>query len=254
MSMRIAGAQLPDSANINENFKAVERAINFAVAEKADILLTPEGHLSGYHYEFNQAEVAKALGEITRMAALSGLGLALGTCFVEEDGLCYNQIRFYDRDGSFLGFHSKILLCGRPEDLITGEFCHYSSTPLRTFTFRDTAVGGLICNDLWANPEWTPGDDVHLTRKLAQMGVKIVFHAVNCGSGEDPYSLANKSYHESNLKIRAKAGHIWIATANCCYSTGHPGMCASGIISPDGEWACTVPLAGEQYYTCTVGL
>jgi len=32
------------------------------------------------------------------------VALALGTCFVEENASCYNQIRFYDSSGSYLGF------------------------------------------------------------------------------------------------------------------------------------------------------
>ncbi len=30
------------------------------------------------------------------------MGVALGTCFIESDGKCYNQVRFYDKKGRFL--------------------------------------------------------------------------------------------------------------------------------------------------------
>lgn len=247
MNLRVAGAQIAASSDVIQNCMAIERAVDFAAGEKADILLTPEGSLSGYHSHFSQVEVAKATKEIVSMAAANRVGLALGTCYYEDDGLCYNQLRFYGQDGSFLGAHCKTLLCGRPEDLTAGEINDYAVAPLRTFVFQGVTVGGLICNDLWANPEWTPGDDTHLTRQLAAMGAKIVFHAVNSGSAEGPYASAVKGFHESNLRIRANAGHLWIATVNCCYADG-PCSCASGVVTPEGEWACATPLTGERFY------
>lgn len=47
--------------------------------------------------------------EVTPAAAGKNLGLALGTCYFEGDGRCYNQVRFYTGDGAYLGFHSKTL-------------------------------------------------------------------------------------------------------------------------------------------------
>ncbi|MGH9389049.1 MAG: nitrilase-related carbon-nitrogen hydrolase, partial [Vicinamibacteria bacterium] len=132
----------------------------------ADILVTPEGSLSGYVADFDAEATARALDEVVRKAKEGGVALALGTCFREpEDGLRYDQLRFYDKDGAFLGFHAKILLCKRvakPESV--GEIDHFKTKPLRTFALGGLTVGGLVCNDLWANPEWTPMDDTHLVQ------------------------------------------------------------------------------------------
>ena len=116
--------------DINANYKAIMKAMEFAVSEKADILLTPEGSLSGYHNKFCQHDVSLALQEIVSMAQEHKLGLALGTCFFEMNGLCYNQIRFYDTDGRYLGFHSKTLNCGDLSSHPKGEIEYFSVKPL----------------------------------------------------------------------------------------------------------------------------
>ena len=90
-ALRVAGAQIPVGTDIKANTTNLLRAIDIAARKGADILLTPEGLLSGYTHEFGTAAAGKTLG------------LALGTCYFERDGRCYNQVRFYTRDGAYLG-------------------------------------------------------------------------------------------------------------------------------------------------------
>ena len=107
MKLRVAGAKLPVSTDIAENQTRICTAIERAAAAKADILLTPEGSLSGYTHEFDAAAARKSLATVTQLAHTKRVGLALGTCFVEDDGHCYNQIRFYRPDGAYLGCHQQ---------------------------------------------------------------------------------------------------------------------------------------------------
>jgi predicted amidohydrolase len=95
--------------------------------------------------------------------------------------LVHNQIRFYDRDGEYQGFHSNVLLCGTMTEKLEREIDAYATRPLRTFEVNGIRVGGLICNDLWANPSCTPMADPHLTHQLAQQGARVIFRAVNGG-------------------------------------------------------------------------
>ena len=209
MKLRVAGAQLPVTDRVAENVAALERALEFARREDAAILLTPEGSLSGYTPRFDQTEVEQALAHITGLARAAGVGLALGTCFVEaEDEKRYNQLRFYDREGAYLGFHAKVLRCGTLEEQPQGEINEYAPAPLRTFHFHDLMLGGLICNDLWANPGCTPQPDPHLTQDLARMGAQVIFHAVNGGRNGSEWSRVNWAYHESNLRMRAHAAIV----------------------------------------------
>ena len=102
--MRVALAQMPVVSDVSENVKTLLRAVRFAVDQRADVLLTPEGSLSGYTHQFDIESVEVGLVEVTTRARESHLALALGTCFVEEDASCYNQIRFYGSSGSYLVF------------------------------------------------------------------------------------------------------------------------------------------------------
>ena len=252
--MRVAGAQIPATRDIEHNETIICRAIEYAAAQQADILLTPEGSLSGYTHEFDAHAAADALRRATDLARERGVGLALGTCFVEADGLCYNQIRFYRKDGEYLGFHSKILRCGSHADPPVGEINHYAASPLLTFPFADVCVGGLICNDLWANPACTPMPDPHLTQQLAQLGARVIFHAVNGGRSGDEWSRVAWQYHESNLRMRARAGKTWIVVADNCHPTDMPCSTPSGVIDPRGDWVCRTEPQGEEFFAHTIDL
>lgn len=253
MRLRIALAQIPVNVEIRKNVQTLSRSIDFAINEKADILLTPEGSLSGYTHKFNQKEVQDALAYITERAAKGKLGLALGTCYEEDDGLIYNQIRFYDSDGNYLGFHSKILTCGTVNGTPEGEINYFAVSPLKTFNFKGIKIGGLICNDLWANPAWTPNPDIHLTQQLSKIGVRIIFHSVNGGRDSTEYAqVVQKNYHEANLRIRAAAGNLWIATVDNCFPQEIPTSSPGGIIDPKGNWIMKMSDEGEQLCAYTI--
>lgn len=256
MKIRVAGAQLPVTDDIDANVAEISRAIDFAAAEKADILLTPEGSLSGYTHQLDASATVDALERVTAKAKAANLGLALGTCFIEpDDGKCYNQIRFYARDGKYLGFHSKTLTCGSLGIPSTGEINHYSVVPLRVFDFGGISVAGLICNDLWANPECTPSPDTHMSQQLSRMGARVIFHAVNGGRDGSEWSREVVwKYHETNLQMRARSGRLWIVTVDNCLPLDLPCSTPSGIINPEGNWACRADPKGLQYFAYTIDL
>jgi len=254
--LRVAVAQIPVTRDVAANVETIGRAIDRAVAEKAEVLLTPEGSLSGYTPKFDQAEVEAALEKVVAKASSAGLALALGTCFVEpDDGRSYNQIRFYDADGTFLGFHNKILRCGTMTKPTQGEINHYAARPLRTFELAGITVGGLICNDMWANPGCTPMPDPHLSQQLVEMGAKIIFQAIN--GGRDGSAWSREVYwpfHETNLRVRARSGKVWIVTSDNCHPTNIPCSAPSGVLRPDGHWAVKAPDQGEQIVVHTIEL
>jgi len=260
MKIRIAGAQIPVTLDLESNVRALLRAIDYAVQQRADVLLTPEGSLSGYTPRLDADAVRGALAQVTARAREAGVGLALGTCLIEADCVCYNQLRFYRRDGAYLGFHGKILRCGSWDDPrrsgspLRGEINDYGLAPLRTFELEGICVGGLICNDLWANPECTPMPDPHLSQHLAQMGARILFHAVNGGRDGGEWSRVAWHYHEANLRMRARAGRLWVVTVDNCHPEDLPCSAPSGVVDPDGHWACQTAAQGEQFFAHTITL
>jgi len=255
-TLRVAGAQIPVTADIEANLDRILCALDFAAGEHAQILLTPEGSLSGYTHDFDPERVASALVTVTAHATSLGLGLALGTCFIEPaDGLCYNQLRFYEPAGRYLGFHSKTLTCGTLTDPPEGEITHFAVQALRTFDLGRLAVGGLICNDLWANPCCTPQPDPHLTQQLSRLGARAIFHAVNGGRDGSEWSrVAAWQYHESNLRLRAQAAGVWIVTVDSSHPVDLPCSAPSGIVDPSGNWLVQAPPQGEHCFTGTLHL
>jgi predicted amidohydrolase len=255
MELRVAGAQMRVTNDIQANLNTILRAVDFAAAEGAHVLLTPEGSLSGYTPHFDQAAVDEALQTVTAHARAAGVGLALGTCFVEpSDQRCYDQLRFYQADGAYLGFHTKILTCGSLTDPPQGEINDYAVKPLETFALRNVTVGGLVCNDMWANPGCTPIPDPHLTQQLRRMGARVVFHAVNGGRDGGEMSKVAWWYHESNLRMRAAAGRLWIVTVDNCDPLHLPCSAPSGVIDPEGNWAIQAPPQGEHFFAFTIML
>ena len=253
MQIRVSGAQIPVVADIESNVKVIDRAIDYAAGENADILLTPEGSLSGYTHKFDTKAAEQALAYVTQRAKEANLGLALGTCFVEpRDQKCYNQVRFYTPDGQYLGFHSKTLTCGSMDEPPEGEINNYAVSPLRTFDYNGVQIGGLICNDLWANPGCTPIPDPHLTQQLSKMGAKIIFHAVNGGRSASEWSDVAWQYHSSNLRLRAGAGNLWIVTVDNCHPIDIRCSSPSGVIDPQGGWVCKAESKGEQFFSHTI--
>ena len=255
MKLKVSVAQLPVSVEIPQNTAFICRAIEQAAQAKADILLTPEGSLSGYTHEFDEKLLHQGLEEVTGLARQVKVGLALGTCFRESDRQVYNQIRFYTPDGEYLGFHSKVLRC---KDMLkqeqAGEVDHFAAGELKVFNFKGIQIGGLVCNDLWANPACTPMPDPHLTRQLREMGARIIFHAVNGGRDGGPWSEVNWQYHEANLRLRARADSLWIVTVDNSLPLSLPCSAPSGVIDPQGNWTYRLPDQGEQFGTFDIEL
>ena len=239
--------------DVHDNARKICAAVDWAADNGAEILLTPEGSLSGYTPRFDVTVVSGALDLVTKRACVRGVGLALGTCFVEQDEKCYNQLRFYRPTGEYLGFHSKILRCGSVDGRSQGEINDYAASELRVFAWReDVCLGGLICNDMWANPSCTPMPDTHLSQQLAAMGADVVFHAVNGGRNGSSWSKLVKQFHESNLRMRARAGDVWIVTVDNALPEQLPCSSPSGVISGSGEFVCRVPSNGEQLFVHTI--
>ena len=136
-----------------------------------------------------------------------------------------------------------------------GEINDYAASDLKLFDFNGILIGGLICNDMWANPGCTPMPDPHLTHQLKTLGAKIIFHAVNGGRNGSSWSTGPVwQYHESNLQMRASSDRIWIVTVDNASPTSLPCSAPSGIIKPNGEWACKAPDQGNHLFVHMIQL
>jgi predicted amidohydrolase len=127
--------------------------------------------------------------------------------------------------------------------------------PLRTFGLNGLTVGGLVRDDPWANPEWTPVDDPHLSRRLARMGARVVFHAVNAGSSTGDELALNRAYHDANPRLRARSGRQWVIVANAADPKAErEGNVVSGIVDPRGTWTIQAEPKGERFFAATIDI
>ncbi len=84
------------------------------------------------------------------------------------------------------------------------------------------------------------------------MNARIIFHAVNGGRSASEWSDVAWDYHQSNLRMRARSGQIWVVTVDNCSPTEIRCSSPSGIINPQGEWVCQVPSNGEQFFCYSI--
>ena len=233
-TFRIAGAQLGFTDTVAGNAAKVVEAIERAGSADADFLVVPEMILTGYHNKWSQEEAEDAYEAVSaacRDAKVCGL-IGAGEW---RDGVCTNQVRVYGPDGAHLGAHAKTLLT-------TGDAKQFGpGGPLRTWEVKGLRFGCLICNDFWCNPSCTDILDMKLALQLGMLGAQVIFHAV--ASGDDKLYT---EFHVGNLRARAKAAGVFVATANAARDDGV--NCPSGIMGTDGEWLCTVPAEGEHFY------
>jgi predicted amidohydrolase len=221
--------------------------------EHANILLTPEWSLSGQG-AYQAEEVKSALANVTHHARDKKVGLALGTNFLEEDGVVRNELRIYDQEGNFLGYHAKIPDGIKMKKNALGVSV-YDYSVLRTSNFRGIKIGGLLCNDLWCNPGGPSMPDPHLTMQLSEMGCKIIFHGVNRGRSEHDWTTKTTwNFHRSNLILRASAAKVSIVTVDISYPGIYHCSAPSGVLAPTGKFLIEAKSQGEDYLVYDIEL
>ena len=112
---------MPVTQNLEKNTQSILTAIDWASENKCDWLLTPEGSLSGYFPSFDLVlpngmnDLAKATYKIVSYANKKGMGIALGTLWLDIEhrgSIRRNQIRYYDKQGELLGETNKKYIVG----------------------------------------------------------------------------------------------------------------------------------------------
>lgn len=249
MPVRISGLQMNVTNDIRKNKEQIISGIYRAAQEGAHFLVTPEGSLSGYTSNFSRNELIIALDEILAEAKKKNIGLMLGTCYKElKSGkeFCYNQVRVYSSEGSFLGAYSKILRCSNLDLPGSGEMIDYIEGELKIFDWHSRRFGILICNDLWATPGYTTIPNPYLPWKLKQMGAEFLVHCINSGSAQK-----YRPFHESSAELWAFSIDVPIMEVNA--AQGKEVLNAqSGLIDSNGERSLRVPDSGQQFFTVDI--
>lgn len=217
----------------------------FEMTKDSDLVLTPEGALSGYcmtvkhENKTNSTErrFLPIMSEVQQMSAQYNTDIIVGTGWREEDGLPYNQQRLYS-DGELLCAYSKRLLCSRPE--FAGEYVTYAAGrfPQVWKLSNGVRAGFLICNDVWAYPPVSTHNPYYYY-EYENLGVQIMFVSVNCNVTKGG-SEQIKQWHTTHLEQYSRTHSVYTVVSSA--TTAMNGeladlqQCPTGIIAPDGNW------------------
>jgi predicted amidohydrolase len=265
MKIRLAGAQLPVTVDIQANKKEILKAIDWAKENEVNHLLTPEAALSGYMsgWQKNMNEITDALKEIEEHQSKSGLCLHLGTNNKEPDkygDVFRNQIRHYNPDGVLYGTTFKYY--PMPEEGVLAKDSEEPLVPVQLVKSDSTnpdeipMAVALICNDMWGYGE---GGNKSISNKTVDLPrVDVMLHATN-GRNYPDHDFRRDvydSWHDIHFKMTTVNCAIPILTVDSCTpwdATPEDDInefqtsSQSGFIDFLG-WKTNVPRKGRQYF------
>jgi 5-aminopentanamidase len=210
------GAGVPD--DLPATLSEVTRIATRAAEAGADLLVFPEGYLTGYHLPGlapgGLPGVEAALSEVGAIAAAAGLGVVMGT-HLEEGGALRNAAVVFDASGAELGRYAKRTLFGAWE-----KATFAAGERALVFEVSGMRVGVAICYDV-EFPE--------LIRAYARDGAQLVVV---------PTALMEPHDRIARLvvPVRAMENQIFLGYAN--RSGTEPDLVFTGlscICGPRGE-------------------
>ncbi len=77
---------------------------------------------------------------------------------------------------------------------------------------------------------------------------------MNGGRDASEWTKLTWTYHETNLRMRARAGRLWIVTVDNASPATLPCSAPSGVIDPNGDWVCRAAPQGRQLFVHTIEL
>lgn len=257
--MKIAGAQIPVSKNVQENYNEILKACKWAVENKVDYLFTPEASLSGYDapsFNINTCkETEQAMEKLVSFASSKNLGLIIGTLWLDDKetingpffGKKTNQLRFYNKKGEHIGSTFKTKLVSFDQDCEKrNEF-----PVIELVTEHETIkVGALICNDLVGN-YYSGGDN--LAKKLKEKNVDLIIHSSNTQKDQGPQvKKIHDEFHDACTKFIAYATNTPIISVDNPwhihgYETDVGTSFTSGIYLPI-DTVLQLPKTGTHYF------
>jgi len=158
--MRIGILQLNASlADPEANGRAIEAAYVQAVAQGAELVLTPEMAVPGYLPEDRLWEAGlrrRTAAENDRLRGIAGeVPLVLGTCSPSPSGRLWNELWWCEQGNLTCVARKRVLATYDIFDETRYFDPGQEITPL--VSFKGERVGLSVCEDLWADPILAPG-------------------------------------------------------------------------------------------------
>jgi NAD+ synthase (glutamine-hydrolysing) len=251
--MRIALLQLNSRLGDPEaNGRALESAYREAVAQGADLVLSPEMAVGGYLAEDRLWEAAlrrAVVRESERLATVTGsVPLVFGTCSPSPSGRLWNELWWCEEGWRRSVTRKRIL----PAYDVFDESRYFESDPERQelVEFRGERIGLSICEDLWADPVLAPGPiryPFDPIADLAAQGATLILNASASPGHLGSFLPAGRmapwaAPSKLTLRRRLLQGHsarhgVPIAYASRVGSESWLTFDGgSGLVQPDGTW------------------
>lgn len=239
--LRIGLAQVRQTANFDENAKAIFRFLEDAAREQVQILCFPETQTVGYRVdvvspdapvpeerlEELHAHVARRCGEL-------GMACVLGT-ETPNEGKPYNSAIVISPQGEILGVHHKTRLT--PLDALA----YTPGDSYQTFDLFGVRIGVVICFAGFRFAE--------TTEECVRQGAQLVFHPQNNTTRPNDWKIP---IHHAMLTTRAAENTIWFASCNVCYPEHQ--NCRSMIVAPDGQIHAQTELKREELLVADIDI
>lgn len=216
--LKIAGCQVQFSADIEQNLAEIERSISEAASSGADIIVFPEGSVTGYapvHYaqvsDIDLAIVEQANRAVCGWAREYAIHVVAGTIVESESGLL-NSAMLINDTGDIIGTQNKLHMFGNDAKYFV------PGNSVECFDVKGVKVGLAVCYDI-RFPE--------VFRAAKALGCELVATILY---GCD-HKLWKMPVLEGMFRARAAENTFYIAAVN---AAGPGQMCVSRICDPRG--------------------
>ena len=258
--IRIGGAQIPVTNDPKENINHIKTAIDWAEENQVDVLLTPEGSLSGYLNTFDNLlsiNLQNLCNEVVLYAASKNIQLALGTEYIKTvpfGKVKTSQIRYYNTSSTLVGEYDKQMIIPL-ENAYPGDGPRiFNMECTKLDGIHNFRIGSFICNDMWGqmdNKQIIISDLFYYKSQRTN----VIFHATNGfrgpDAGDDNGNKKLREFADINLWMASRFDIPIVTVDNCYTSNGNyyngPTSSTSGIIL-NGEWLVKAAPSGTSYF------
>ncbi|MFZ7119814.1 MAG: carbon-nitrogen hydrolase family protein [Eubacteriaceae bacterium] len=220
----VATCQFPVSKNILNNSSYIQKQLNEAASQNAEIVHFPECALSGYIgrdfkniHEVNWDLIKQEKENICNLVKKRKIYLILGSSFLDrnKDTKAYNCLYLIGKNGKVREIYSKRFS-------IEYDLDYYSlGDNFVTFEINGVRCGLLICYEI-RFPE--------LYREYKRKDVKVIFHSFyNANKGKKDIL---SDIIPATIKARAASNYLWISASN---ASRYYQSWGSMLVRPDGS-------------------
>ncbi len=233
MTLKIALAQVRQTADLNDNRAAILQSVADAVAQGVQILCFPETQTVGYRVDISSPEALvpaawldELHAEVAHCCGAAGMACILGT-ETPTEGKPYNTALVIGEEGEILGAHHKTMLT--PLDAVA----YAKGSEQHTFELFGVTVGVVICFEGLRFAQTTAA--------CVRRGAQILFHPQNNTTRPNDWKVP---IHHAMIVTRAAENSVWFASCNACLPPHQNSR--SLIVSPDGRIHGQTELCREE--------